>query len=121
MTVDQIRAVLTSYRGGPKYQLVPLKSDITPDEKEFIEAHRDELPELETIDEQRRLYPRDGFAAALIGYTGEVSEDMLNQSRYAYYEPGDVVGRRAWKRATTRCCAAPMAPATCWWTAMAAR
>jgi penicillin-binding protein 2 len=93
MTVDQIRAALARYRGGPKYQLVPLKSDITPDEKEFIEAHRDELPELETIDEQRRLYPRDGFAAALIGYTGEVSEDMLNQSRYAYYEPGDVVGR----------------------------
>jgi penicillin-binding protein 2 len=93
MTVDQIRGVMTRYRGGPKYQLIPLKADITPDEKEFIEAHRDELPELETIDEQRRLYPRDGFAAALIGYTGEVSEEMLNQSRYAYYEPGDVVGR----------------------------
>ncbi len=93
MTVDQIRAALAHYRGGPKYQLIPLKADITPDEKEFIEAHRDELPELETIDEQRRLYPRDGFAAALIGYTGEVSEDMLNQSKYAYYEPGDVVGR----------------------------
>jgi penicillin-binding protein 2 len=93
MTVDQIRAAMAHYRGGPKYQLIPLKADITPDEKEFIEAHRDELPELETIDEQRRLYPRDGFAAALIGYTGEVSEDMLNQSKYAYYEPGDVVGR----------------------------
>ncbi len=93
MPVDQIRAVLAKYRGSPKYQPIPLKSDITPDEKEFIEAHRDELPELETIDEQRRLYPRNGFAAALIGYTGEVSEDMLNQSRYAYYEPGDVVGR----------------------------
>ena len=93
MTVDQIQAVLTKYRGAPKYQPLPLKSDITPDEKEFIEAHRDELPELETIDEQRRLYPRDNFAANLIGYTGEVSEDMLNQSKYAYYEPGDVVGR----------------------------
>ncbi len=93
MTVEQIQTVLTHYRGAPKYQPLPLKADITPDEKEFIEAHRDELPELETIDEQRRLYPRDGFAANLIGYTGEVSEDMLSQSRYAYYEPGDVVGR----------------------------
>jgi penicillin-binding protein 2 len=85
--------VLLKYRSAPKYQPLPLKSDITPDEKEFIEAHRDELPELETIDVQRRLYPREGFAANLIGYTGEVSEDMLNQSKYAYYEPGDVVGR----------------------------
>ncbi len=93
MTVDQIQAVLAKYRLAPKYQPLPLKTDITPDEEEFIEAHRDELPELETIDEQRRLYPRSGFAANLIGYTGEVSEDMLNDPKYAYYEPGDVVGR----------------------------
>jgi hypothetical protein len=52
-----------------------------------------ELPELETIDEERRLYPRDGFAAHLIGYVGEVSEEDLNNPRFAYYEPGDVVGK----------------------------
>jgi penicillin-binding protein 2 len=93
MQVEQIQAILDHYKLAAKYQPLPLKSDITPDEEEFIEAHRDELPELETIDEQRRLYPRDGFAAHLIGYVGEVSEDMLNDARYAYYEPGDVVGK----------------------------
>lgn len=93
MTVDQIEAILKKYRTAPKYQPLPLKEDITPDEQEFIEAHRDEFPELETVEEQRRLYPRDGFAAHLIGYVGEVSEDMLNNPQYAYYEPGDVVGR----------------------------
>jgi penicillin-binding protein 2 len=93
MTVDQLDRALERYRTAPKYQPIPLKQDITPDEEEFIEAHRNELPELETIDEQRRLYPRDGFAANLIGYVGEVSDDMLNQARYAYYEPGDVVGQ----------------------------
>ncbi|MGB0125679.1 MAG: penicillin-binding protein 2, partial [Silvibacterium sp.] len=93
MTVDQIDAILKKYRSAPKYQPLPLKEDITPDEQEFIAAHRDEMPELETIDEQRRLYPKDGFAAHLIGYVGEVSEEMLNDPRYAFYEPGDVVGR----------------------------
>ena len=93
MTVDQIDAILKKYQTAPKYQPLPLKQDITPDENEFIAAHRDELPELETVEEQRRLYPRDGFAAHLIGYVGEVSEDMLNDPKYAYYEPGDVVGR----------------------------
>jgi penicillin-binding protein 2 len=93
MTVDQIHGILRKYRADPKYEPLPLKQDITPDEQEFIEAHRDEMPELETVDEQRRLYPKDGFAAHLIGYVGEVSEDMLNDPRYAYYEPGDVVGR----------------------------
>jgi penicillin-binding protein 2 len=91
--VEQIQATLRRYQIAPKYQPIPLKQDITPDEQAFIAAHRDELPELETLDEQRRLYPRDGFAAHLIGYVGEVSEQMLNDPRYAFYSPGDVVGR----------------------------
>ncbi|MFZ0662671.1 MAG: penicillin-binding protein 2 [Acidobacteriaceae bacterium] len=93
MTIDQIDAILHKYRAAPKYQPIPLKKDITPDEQEFIAAHADEMPELETIDEQRRLYPKDGFAANLIGYVGEVSEQMLDNPRYAFYEPGDVVGQ----------------------------
>jgi len=93
MTTEQLESTLAHYALAPKYEPIPLKQDITPDEVEFIEAHRDELPELETIDEQRRLYPRNGFAANLIGYVGEVSDDMLNDPRFAYYEPGDVVGK----------------------------
>jgi len=93
MSVDDIQAILKKYRLAPRFQPLPLKQDITPDEEEFIEAHKDELPELDTIQEQRRLYPKDGFAAHLIGYVGEVSEDMLDDPRYAVYEPGDVVGK----------------------------
>ena len=93
MSVDDINAILKKYRLAPRYQPLPLKQDITPDEEEFIEAHKDELPELDTIEEQRRLYPKDGFAANLVGYVGEVSEDMLDDPRYAVYEPGDVVGK----------------------------
>ncbi len=93
ISVDQIQATLKRFQTAPKYQPIPLKQDITPDEQAFIEAHRNELPELETLDEQRRLYPRDGFAAHLIGYVGEISEDDLNKSKYAFYQPGDVVGK----------------------------
>lgn len=93
LDLDQLRATLRHFRAAPGYQPIPIKQDITADEQAFIEAHRNELPELETIDEERRLYPRDGFAAHLIGYVGEVSEEDLNQSRYAAYEPGDVVGK----------------------------
>jgi penicillin-binding protein 2 len=90
---EQIQGILKRYAYAPKYQPLPLKQDITPDEQAFIEAHRNELPELQTLDEQRRLYPRDGFMAHVIGYVGEVSENDLNQSKYAYYSPGDVVGK----------------------------
>lgn len=92
MTVEDVEKAVRRYEGTPKYQPIPLKQDITPDEAQFIAAHRDELPELETLQVERRLYPRNGFAANLIGYVGEVSEQMLNQPRYAYYQPGDVVG-----------------------------
>src|SRR5271170_3581917 len=92
--IEQIQFTLRHYQIAPKYQPIPLKLDITPDEQAFIAAHRDELPELETRDEQRRLYPSDGFAAHLIGYVGEVSEQMLaNDDRYSLYSPGDQVGR----------------------------
>jgi penicillin-binding protein 2 len=93
LDLEQLRATLRRYRAAPGYQPIPIKLDVTADETAFIEAHRNELPELETIDEERRLYPRDGFAAHLIGYVGEVSEEDLNNPRYAAYEPGDVVGK----------------------------
>ena len=93
MEPAQILAILKHFQYAPKYQPIPLKQDITPDEQAFIAAHRDELPELDTLDEQRRLYPKEGFMAHLIGYVGEVSEADLNNSKYAFYEPGDVVGK----------------------------
>ncbi len=93
LDLDQLQTTLRRYRLVPGYQPIPIKEDVSADEQAFIEAHRNELPELETIEGERRLYPRDGFAAHLIGYVGEVSEDDLNQARYAADEPGDVVGK----------------------------
>ena len=93
LDLEQLRATLRRYRARPIYEPIPIKQDITSDEQAFIEAHLGELPELETIDVERRLYPRDGFAAHLIGYVGEVSEEMLNDTHYAAYSPGDIVGK----------------------------
>jgi penicillin-binding protein 2 len=93
LPVEQVQATIRRYAAEPRYESILLKQDITPDEQAFIEAHRNELPELETRDEQRRLYPRDGFAAHLIGYVGEVSEQDLNTSKFDFYEPGDMVGK----------------------------
>ena len=94
MTVKEIQDRLRRFAAEPKFRPMTLKDDLTPDELAFIEAHRDELPELDVIMANRRLYPRNGFAAHLIGYVGEVSEDMLkNDPAYELYEAGDVVGK----------------------------
>lgn len=89
---NEVRARIRHFAAMPQYQPIFLKEDITPDELQFIEAHRNELPELDTIMAHRRLYPRNGFMAHLIGYVGEVSEDMLNEPQFELYNPGDVVG-----------------------------
>src|SRR5271169_532648 len=89
---NEVRTRIRRFASMPQYQPIFLKEDITPDELQFIEAHRNELPELETIMVHRRLYPRSGFMAHLIGYVGEVSEDMLNQPQFELYNAGDVVG-----------------------------
>src|SRR6201987_3884065 len=88
----EVRDRIRKFTSMPQYQPIFLKDDITPDELAFIEAHRNELPELDTIMAHRRLYPKNGFMAHLIGYVGEVSEDMLNQPAFELYNPGDVVG-----------------------------
>jgi penicillin-binding protein 2 len=89
----EVRDRIKHFASMPQYQPIFLKDDITPDELAFVESHRNELPELDTIVAHRRLYPRNGFMAHLIGYVGEVSEEMLNQARWEFYNPGDVVGK----------------------------
>src|SRR5260370_22349104 len=92
LNADEVRTRIKRFASMPQYQPIFLKEDITPDELQFIEAHRNELPELDTIMAHRRLYPRNGFMAHLVGYVGEVSEDMLNQPQFELYNSRDVVG-----------------------------
>ncbi len=92
MAPDELRARLRRMAAVPGYQPLFLKDDITPDELAFVESHRAELPELEMITVHRRLYPKNGFMAHVIGYVGQVSEDMLNQPQWELYNSGDIVG-----------------------------
>ena len=92
LDANEVRTKIRHFAAMPQYQPILLKEDITPDDLAFIDAHRNELPELDTITAHRRLYPRNGFMAHLIGYVGEVTEDMLNQPQFELYSPGDVVG-----------------------------
>lgn len=89
----EVKDRIKRFAATPQYQPIYLKDDITPDELAFIESHHNELPELDTVMAHRRLYPRNGFMAHLIGYVGEVSDEMLNRPAFELYNPGDVVGQ----------------------------
>jgi penicillin-binding protein 2 len=92
---EEMAARLKRFQSRPRYEPIIIKEELTAGELAFVEAHRDAetFPEMELIHAQRRLYPRDGLAAHVIGYVGEVSENQLNSPDYANYEQGDVVGQ----------------------------
>ena len=83
---------------GPEYQNIIVKEDLTLAEVAFLEAHRDDLPQLELVRSHRRLYPRDGLGAHLLGYVGEISGEELDREEFVLYEPGAEVGKSGVER-----------------------
>lgn len=90
ISLDNLQAQVDRFRSAPIYQPIPIKEDITATDQAFIAAHRDEFPELETIMASRRLYPKNGFAANLIGYVGEPDERQIASGQL---RPGALVGK----------------------------
>jgi penicillin-binding protein 2 len=95
---EELQNRIRRARNLPEYQALVIKQGLTQAEVAFVEAHRPELPELEMIRSQRRLYPAEGFASHLIGYVGEVSDSELNSPEFAVYEPGAIVGKAGIER-----------------------
>jgi penicillin-binding protein 2 len=82
----------------PRFQPVILKQSATLEDIAFVESHRVEYPDLDLLQVQQRSYPKQKIAAAMLGYVGEVSEEMVAK-RGSHYRPGDVVGKSGIERA----------------------
>jgi penicillin-binding protein 2 len=95
LDLADLNAKLYRYRSRPKFEPIVLKEELSPAELAFVEAHRDPgfFPELELIRAQKRLYPQNGLAAHVVGYTGEISDAELDSPEYATEEPGAVIGK----------------------------
>ena len=97
---QDLRARVARYASRPRYVPVPIKQELTRAEIAFVESHRDPqtFPELELVPAQRRLYPREGLAAHVLGYVGEVSEQELNTAEFAKFSQGEVIGKAGLER-----------------------
>lgn len=95
LDADDIRTRLKRFDSRPKYVPIMIKQELSAGDLAFVESHRDAetFPEMELIQNQRRLYPHGGLAAHVIGYVGEVSEQELNTAEFARYSQGDIVGK----------------------------
>ena len=88
-----LRDRVQRFRKRPKYVPIVIKEELSPADLAFVDSHHDFFPELLLIQAQRRLYPRDGMAAHVIGYTGEISEEELDNPEFAKLDPGAVIGK----------------------------
>jgi penicillin-binding protein 2 len=95
LDLDDLNAKLYRFRSRPKFEPIVLKQEMSPADLAFVESHRDAAfyPELLLIRAQKRLYPQNGMAAHVIGYTGEISDAELESPEYANEEPGAVIGK----------------------------
>lgn len=91
----ELQASVAKYAKGPKYVPIQIKTELSAADLAFVESHSDPgtFPELDILEAQKRLYPRDNVAAHVLGYVGQVSETELNTAEFAKFSQGDVVGK----------------------------
>ena len=64
----------------------------------ILEERRIEFPGLIIQSAPKRYYPDGEAMAALVGYTGEISEDELGEPRFVGYKAGQQVGKAGLER-----------------------
>ena len=90
---NDLVARVQRFRLQPKYVPIVIKEELSESDLAFVDSHRDFFPEMVKIEAQRRLYPQNGMMAHVIGYTGEVSEEELDNPEFAKYNPGQIIGK----------------------------
>lgn len=97
VTPEQVGAAVRRHRRDPLRPTV-LFGDASFELVSSLEERRVEFPGLIIQSSPKRFYPDGPAVAALVGYTGEISETELAQSQYATYKPGQQVGKDGLER-----------------------
>lgn len=92
LTDEQVDAAVRRYRRSPNRPAV-IFGDASFDLVSVLEEHRIEFPGLIIQASPKRYYPDGPAVAALVGYTGEITEGELGSKTYAGYKSGQQVGK----------------------------
>jgi len=76
-----------------KTDSVTLSSDVSNDQVISLKSSKEEFPWLDVELNPKREYLYGPAVGALIGYTGEVSEEDLKDTSSTPYSPGDQIGK----------------------------
>jgi penicillin-binding protein 2 len=78
---------------GSRFDLVRVASDVPETTARLISEAGDALPGVEVVVEARRQYPDGALVSQLLGYTGPVSAEQLEELKKQGYLPDDLVGK----------------------------
>jgi penicillin-binding protein 2 len=78
---------------GSRYDLVRVATDVDPTVADFIAESSQDLPGVQVVVETRREYPYGPLMSQILGYTGPVTGQELDQLSAAGYLPDDLIGR----------------------------
>lgn len=89
--------LMEDFRQRPNRPLL-VSDDASFEAVSAIEERRPSFPRAVVDMRPRRHYPAGRSVAHLVGYTGEISEQQLEQEAYEQYWPGRVVGKAGLER-----------------------
>ncbi len=88
---------IEKYKDWPLFQPIVVKDDLLLDEIATIKARKAEFPELLIQAEPKRYYPHKSFAAHVIGYLQEISEEEM-KNLFRERRLGELVGKTGIER-----------------------
>ena len=92
LSTEQIELAVRRFRRAPNRPTVILP-DASFDVVSVLEEHRVEFPGLIIQSAPKRYYPEGAAVAALVGYTGEITESELNSKDFKNYKSGQQIGK----------------------------
>ena len=92
LTQNDMNLAIRRYRRAPTRPTVIIP-DASIDIVSVLEEHRVDFPRLIIQSVPKRYYPDGPIVASFVGYTGEVTENELNDPKYVEYKPGQQIGK----------------------------
>jgi len=89
---QELRENLKKIEGTNRFIPTRIMRDVDFKVISFIEENRELLEGVDYSIEPIRLYPTEFRGSHLLGYTKEISQDMLKKQQGDYYRQGDLIG-----------------------------
>lgn len=97
LSAQQIAGAMRTHKNNPQRPTV-LFANAPFDIVSVLEEHRVDFPGLIIQASPKRHYPDSAVVSAVIGYTSEISEDVLNSEAGEGYKPGQQIGKAGLER-----------------------